>query len=309
MAMKRNHFNLLLAAITTVLLIIVVVSQEEEEAPAVPLTTLNVDDIDHIEIIHPDSKPIVLDKHSYGWAISAPAQVSADQLQVNALTELATRESSAQYPAAEMDLAALLLDPPEWTIKLNDTELHFGGKEPLQSRRYIKVGDTVFLTTDPPSTALDANYSDLVHALIIPDSEKEIEALQFANFGVSKDDDGNWLVTPESASKGSDATQTLIDHWNGARSLWRAMISEDDRPTKSVILTLGEKEVEFQIVATDPQLKLARPDIGVVYTLPPRYASDLFELKEPAVEETEDAGSLVDELLPEEVEASIGDQE
>lgn len=302
--MQRKTLNLVMAVVAVTLVVVVVLSQEKEE-PAIPLTTLNQDDIDHIEIIHPDSKPIVLDKYSYGWALSAPAQVSADELQVNALLELGTRESSAQYPVTEMDLQEIGLEPPEWVIKLNDVELQFGAQEPLEDRRYVRVDDTVFLTSNPPSTALDANYSDLVHALVIPDSEKQIEAIGFADYSISKDADGNWKVTPESASKGADATQTLIDHWNGARSLWRAMISEEDKPmdgpNASALLMLGDKEVEFQVVARKPQLKLARPDAGVVYTLPPRYATDLFELKEPEPETGEDGEeeSPGEALLPE----------
>ncbi len=300
--MQRKHLNLLMAAVVAVLVLVIVLSQEEE-TPPVPLTTLDIDNIDHIEIIHPDKKPIVLDKHSYGWALSAPAQVSADELQVTALLELATRESSAQYPAAEMDMEALELSPPQWTIKLNDIELHFGGKEPIEDRRYIQVGDQVMLASDPPSTALDANYSDLVHPLILPDSEKQIEAIRFADYSIGKDAEGNWQVSPESAGKGTDATQTLMDHWNGARSLWRAIISEEDKPEASAWLKLGDKEVEFQIMARKPQLKLARPDAGVVYALPPRYATDLFELKEPEPEpDEEEAGPATGGLLPEELQ-------
>lgn len=298
--MQRKNLNLVMAIVMIALIVVIVLSQEEE-APPTLLTSLDRDSIDHIEIIHPDSKPIVLDKYSYGWALSAPAQVSADELQVNALLDLSEREASAQYTVAEMDLAAVGLDTPEWSIKLNDVTLDFGAKEPLEDRRYVRVGDHVFLTTNPPSTALDANYSDLVHALVIPDSEKEIEALQFAQYGVSKDADGNWQVIPDRASKGADATQALIDHWTGAKSLWKALLTEEDVPQKSVIVTLGEKEVEFQIVATDPQLKLARPDAGIVYTLPPRYAKELFELIPPPEPEEEAEESIGESLLPDAV--------
>lgn len=303
--MQRKTLNLLMTGLVAVLIVVVIFSQEEE-APPVLLTSLDIDSIDHIEVIHPDSKPIVLDKYSYGWALSAPVQVSADELQVNALLELATRESSAQYPVAEMDLAAVGLETPEFSIRLNDVMLDFGDKEPIEDRRYVRVGETVFLTPNPPSTALDANYSDLVHALVIPDSEKQIEAIKFKDYQIVRNESGGWKVVPESASKGADAAQTLMDHWNGARSLWKALLTDEDKPTASATLTLGEKKVEFQIVATDPQLKLARPDIGIVYTLPPRYASDLFELKAPPEpEDAEDARNENDNpaanLLPDAV--------
>lgn len=43
----------------------------------------------------------------------------------------------------------------------------------------------------------------------------------------------------------------------------------------------GDREVEFLVLQREPQLKLLRADLDVVYTLAPKYGIDLFELQKP----------------------------
>ncbi|MGB1579905.1 MAG: DUF4340 domain-containing protein, partial [Nevskiales bacterium] len=166
--MKRKHLNLLLLAVIAALVLAVVLSQEEDTT-APPLTGLDSEAITEIQIKHPEQAKIRLQKKATQWQLVEPVKGVADPVEVSALTALAYRETSLQYPAAEVNLEQLGLNPPQWTIQLDDTALHFGNKEPLQDRRYVQVGDKVFLASDPPSTALDADYSDLVHPKLMPE--------------------------------------------------------------------------------------------------------------------------------------------
>lgn len=281
--MKRKQLNLLLLAVTALLVLAVTLSGEEETiAPS--LTALDSETIKHIEVRHRDVPPIRLDKGEQGWALTAPVQIAADELQVDALTALAYRETSAEYLASEVDLVKLGISPPQWVIQLDDTELHFGNKEPLQDRRYVQVADKVFLATDPPSTALDADYSDLVHALLMPEGTAAITRIETAQFTLQKSDDVHWQVTPSAAGKGADARAKLLAHWENARSLWRNRFDPaTDKPIKGdfVRVSFGDQQVEYQVIQRDPQLKLLRTDLNVVYTLAPKYGTDLFELQKP----------------------------
>ncbi len=261
----------------------------EEEVIAPSLTSLDSEAITHIEVRHRDSDPIRLDKGAHGWALTAPVRIAADELQVNALTALAYRETSGEYLAAEVDLVKLGLSPPQWAIQLNDTELLFGNKEPVQDRRYVQVGDKVWLASDPPSTALDADYSDLVHAKLMPEGTAAISAIETPHFQLQQENEVQWQVTPAKASQGPDARAKLLAHWENARSLWRNRFDPaTDKPIKGdfIRVSFGDQLVEYQVIERDPQLKLLRKDLDVVYTLAPKYGVDLFELQKPPQDPT-----------------------
>ncbi len=278
---QRQLLNLTLG-VTVVTLAVAVWFARDKEAPAKPLTALKPDDISTIEVRHPGKPVIRLEKNAQGWKLTAPVQVAADPFQVAGLTSLATQETSTQYPLSEMDLKNIELDPPQYEIRLNDVTLALGGSEPIEYRRYVRVGETIYLTSDPPSTALDANYSDLVHAQLVPPGSK-LTRIRAPGLTVTAQGDGKWQVTPATADLGADALRGLVDAWKNARSLWRAELGKNEKPsvTDRVTVTLDGQEVVFAVLERQPQLKLARLDLKVVYTLGPSFGEDLFKLKPP----------------------------
>ena len=281
--MKRKQLNLLLIAVVALLVLVVVLSQEEVEPPKA-LTELDSEAIQHIEVQHPNVPVIKLEKQADGWLITEPVRVAADELQVNALIGLADRETSLDYAAADVDLAQLGIEPPQWVIRLDDTELRFGNKESVQDRRYIQAGERVFLASDPPSTALDADFSDLVHAKLMPEGTAAITRIETPKLKLVQTDDVHWEVTPSEANHGADARAKLLAHWENARSLWRTKFDPaTDKAIKgdSIKVWFGDQLVAYQVIERDPQLKLLRSDLNVVYTLAPKYGIDLFELQKP----------------------------
>lgn len=254
----------------------------EKEQPATPLTALKPDDITRIAVRHPGKPAIELQKGPDGWALTAPVKVAADPFQVNGLTSLAIQETSAQYPLGELELTNLELDPPNYEVQLDDTVLAIGGTEPIDYRRYVRVGETVYLTADPPSTALDANYSDLVHAQLVPPGSK-LTRIRAPGFTATGQEGGEWRIEPARAAQGADATRALVEAWKTARSLWRAELGTADKPSANdrVTITLDGRDVTFAVLEREPQLRLARLDLKVVYTLGPNFGEDLFKLKPP----------------------------
>ncbi len=281
--MKRKQLNLLLVAVAALLALAVVLSTEKIEPPKA-LTELDSEAIKRIEVRHPDAPAIKLEKQQAGWMITDPVKVAADELQVNALIGLADRETSLDYPLTDIDLAQLGLDPPQWVIQLDDTELRFGNKEPVENRRYVQVGERVFLASDPPSTALDADHSDLVHAKLMPEGTPDVTRIETPKFDLTLTGENQWQVKPEKLDHGPDARAKLLAHWENARSLWRTRFDPaTDKPLKgdTIKVWFGKQPVTYKVIERDPQLKLLRTDLDVVYTLAPKYGTDLFELQKP----------------------------
>src|SRR5882757_9002779 len=174
--MQRARLNLVLGVVLAGLGMAVFFSQKKEETKP-PLTSLTADSIQRVSIEHPDAAAIKLEKNNGSWMLTEPVQAEADKFEVNGALSLATLEQKKTVDPAAVKLADLGLDPPQYVVTLNDTKLLMGGTEPLAFQRYIKVGNTIALTDDPPSAALDKDYSDLVSKSVLPENS-EIQKIE-----------------------------------------------------------------------------------------------------------------------------------
>lgn len=272
---RRARLNLILLAVAGGLGVGIYLAGKSKP-PGPPLTPVASDALDHILIAHPASPAIELKKGPAGWQLVAPVQAAVDPLEVNALVDLVTRET--HDPIASPDLKQLGLDPPAYTITLNETKVAFGGVEPLQYRRYVRIGETVTLIEDPASAALDADYADLVAKDLFASGE-EIEKIGLPELALSKAPDGKWQITPADPKAGADAMQKLADGWKSARAMWNESSTPAETKAPRVKVTLkGGAVREFIVVATEPQLKLQRADLGVNYVLSKALADELLKL-------------------------------
>ena len=302
--MKQQRLNLILAVIVLVLGAALYFGQKKAPPKAPPLTALQTGAIDKITLQHPKAADIVLQKKDGKWALTAPVQVAADPYELNSLLNVATAETRSSIDPKEVKPADLGLDPPSYSLTLNDTRIDFGGTEPLNYRRYVETGGKISLIDDPPSSSLDADYSDLVAKTLLPAGAK-IASVTVPGLKVSRSADGkSWVADPADAKAGSDELQKFIDAWSGARSLWNAASPADAKPAaappQTAVVTLQDGgSLSFNIAGREPQLVLERADLKVQYDLAKSDADTLLRLPQPPPPATEqkvpaDPGKKVD---------------
>ncbi|TXH05683.1 MAG: DUF4340 domain-containing protein [Nevskiaceae bacterium] len=279
--MQRQSLNLVLGAAALALGAAVFFSQKKE-AKGPPLTPYTGATLNHVVLDHPGSPAIVLDKQNGRWQLTAPVKTAADPFETNAFPSLATLEVKSTLDPAQVSLKELGLDPPAYTVTLNDQKLAFGGTDPIQSRRYILSNGKIALVDDPPGEALDADDSDLIDKALLPDGA-QIASIALPGLTVTRAADGKgWTLTPDRPDVGADARQKLVDGWLHARAMWNAALGKDEAQGDAVTITLKDgTALKFIVAARDPQLKLARPDLNVTYTLSKQLVDELLKLPEP----------------------------
>jgi hypothetical protein len=276
--MRRGRLNLVLLVAAIGLAAGVYFSQKKDDAGP-PLTPLAADQVTRARIEHPGAPAIELRKQGDAWRLVEPAQIDADPFEVNAVIGLATTLTQDKVEGA--DLAQLGLAPPQYTITLNETRIDFGSIEPLQYRRYVKVGETVSTIEDPPSAALDKDWADLVAKELFA-KDAAIEGVELPKLKLAKDPSGKWQVQPADPKATADSMQKLADGWQHARAMWNEMAkAPEPKGDRAKVLLKGGESREFVVVATDPQLKLQRPGMGVVYVLSKSLADELLKLPAP----------------------------
>lgn len=279
--MKRMQLNMGLAAAALGLAVAVWVGRDKpEQLP--PLTPIAESDLKTIAIAHPDAPAIKLEKRDGTWRLLEPVNAPTDAFEVSSLVGLAKLEVKRSLPLAEVSLAELKLEPPQYTVTLNDQVLAFGDSEPLEYRRYVRTGDSVALVSDPPSAALDADYSDLIAKELLPQNA-QIRRIEVPGLSVRRSDDGQAWVAEGRSDVSTDQLQGFVDAWKNARAMWNARRPSDaGEAGDAVKLVLDDGEVLLRVVAREPQLQIDRPEYGVRYTLSKAEADKLLKLPEPA---------------------------
>jgi len=240
---------------------------------------LSPDAVTRTALEHPGAPVIRLEKQGGAWQLTAPIIAEADPFEVNGLLGLADRETKMKLEGAT--LKDLELNPPQFTMTLNDAAIGFGATEPIEFRRYVKTADGAFLVEDPPGAALDKDYADLVSKDLFP-AGAEIERIEVPGLTLAKGADGKWAVTPANPKATADAMQKMADGWKGARSMWNELARDTKVTGDKVRITLkGGVTREFTVAAREPQLKLHRADQGVNLVLSKALADELLKLPEP----------------------------
>jgi hypothetical protein len=278
--MKRSQLNVALAVAVAGLGALLWFSREQQEVFP-PLTPLAREAITSISVAHPDQPLIKLRKQDAQWSLVEPVTAPVDDFEVASLLGLADTEVKRSLPVTEVDLAELKLDPPQYRITLNEIELGFGDSEPLEHRRYVRNGDQVALVADPPSAALDADYSDLVSKALVP-ATAEIRRIELPGLTVTRDDAGAW-TSPEHADADAARIGTLVKTWQDLRAMWNAARPADAGDAGDPVrIVLADGELNLRIVEREPQLQIDNPAYGVRYTVSKAELDKLTTLVEPA---------------------------
>lgn len=275
----RSVLNLLLLlGVAALGLVVVYQPGIAPPPPPVKLTSLKPDQITSIRIDHVGRPAIVMEKQAGHWRITAPRALPADDGRINSLLRLVQETSQARLPARPEDLRKYKLDHPNIRLTLDKTVFAFGDTDALNGRRYVQVGDTVHLITDMYYYQLDGDLASFVSTHLLPD-KASITALTLPALALHRDAQGHWQMQPEKPGVSADALQTLIDAWRHSNALWvKPYKSGTSQGSVSVTLATPTETLHFDIMATQPELILARPDIGMQYHLSPDNAKTLLDL-------------------------------
>jgi hypothetical protein len=281
---NRTYLNLALSALVLALGVAAfLTSRSQKAAPEPPLTPLSVDSINRIVIAYPAKPAITLEKTGADWSITTPVKMAADSYEVSGLLSLATLNVKSKLDAAKVKPAELGLDPPRFSITLNDVGIDFGDMAPMGGQRYVRTGGKIELVLDSNSPAANGDYSALASKSVLP-TDAVITAIEGPRWKLHRGADGkSWASDPAVTGLGSGQLQGFVDHWLAARSMWNTLgTAVPPANGDSIVFDLqsGEK-ISLFVVARKPQLQLERPDLKLQYSLSETEVGALLQLPKP----------------------------
>lgn len=250
----------------------------QKPAPQPAITDLEASAVDTIRIEQPGHDTAVFKREHGHWRMIEPVAARADDGVIATFLDDINEESTRHYPVKGLNLAEFGLKPPKLSLTLNGQQLDFGGTESLNHQRYIRNGDTVYLVNDTLFYRLQGDPLSLLSKRLLPKDAK-ITALVLPDIKLAQDAKGDWQLTPPNAKITSDQIQKLIDHWHNAQAFNVKAAGETPVGGKVKVALAGhEKPIVFEVLKTDAQLALVRPDLGIRYALPATRHDDLLKL-------------------------------
>lgn len=151
---RRTRTLVFLAATAALLGAAVFVELRRERALALdPLTTLDLAAATRLDVACAGCVARHYAKVDAHWRQRDP-DAPADEALVARLLAIAHAPVRFRYPARDFEPARIGLVPPFATLRIDDTELRFGGTDAIRGDRYVAVGDAIALVPDRFSALL-----------------------------------------------------------------------------------------------------------------------------------------------------------
>lgn len=253
---RRWLINLLLIVLIS---IFIYVGNQSGNQPINSITRLNPGDI-HTVIIETTDSNFVLRKPGTQWQFEEPLQWPANNITLERLISIAKTEPDSRLDVAEIDLAALGLKSPRTILTLNDTRIVFGTTNNIGGRRYIMIGSTVYLLPDIHLHFIGQGIRGLIDRHLIPRS-LALKSLKLVELSLSKNSNGIWQGEAQAAQ-----LDALANNWQTLPASRIKNYDSSKVPIQKMLATLENgSEIDFFLIATTPEIIIARPDLGVQY--------------------------------------------
>ncbi len=283
----RLLLNLVLACVAAALVLVVVFEPGKEKTQSSPLTQIDESGVNAFTLQSP-RETLVFERKDGRWWIKSPLTAPANEIRIRQLLEVAKSGIDAQYPLNKEELAKYELDPPSATLLIGEVTIRFGGSDPIDMRRYVQVGDTLFLIRDDFSHHLNAGATDYINKKLLPE-EAKIASIALPGLKAKLSPEGQWTMEPAAADPAAAAT-ALSNAWQSARAI---EVKRMEKPARGDHIRIGLADgsaAEFVILQREPELILARANWGIQYEMVGEIAKQL--LNQPIPEdENKPAGS------------------
>lgn len=285
---RRNLLNLGLLLLIAVLVLLVIYQPGIDQPTGQPaLIELDREAVDHILIRRTDAEDIELERDDRGaWQLRQPLAIGASEFRVDSLLRVTASKSLGRFAADGVSLADYQLAQPQVELVLNRSHrIAFGGKTPLDHRRYVLFDGNVHLINDTLYYHLIGDVATFVRQRPLPEGAA-ISALELPQFSLMWHDQ-RWQLEPADDAVSADHITRLLDGWKYASAM--QVKGYDGRSGEAVTVTLEGKSspLNFLLTAREPDLVLARPELGLQYHFPAESAAELLAL--PAAEPDGDA--------------------
>ncbi len=266
---SRAWLNLvLLVAVLGLAIWVYFSSQAPTEAELQRLTGLTPEAVEHLELIRGAEVLRFAQTADEVWQMQSPVAVAANPVLITRMLAAFGLQSQQHYALLESELKKYGLDRPVVELAAAGHNLAFGRLNPLNSLRYVRVGDQVHMVAENDIAFLQQDWTAYVAPALLP-ANAQIERLTIEGLGTLQASAAGWQYTGDYAPQSADQMQALVDLWQAAQGLEIRALSE------SALAVLGGIHADVELAAAEPlrfvlvkqaeQWLVVRPALGLAY--------------------------------------------
>jgi len=236
-----------------------------------PLSSILPENADRIQITK-NNKVTLIEKQGDIWHLTQPINVKANQFRIGSLLNLLTTDNVTRYTSTDLDLSRYGLAQPSLSVVINDQIFDFGITNPINNKRYVLSGSSVFLIEDIFYPLINSQLGTLVDQKLLADSGT-ITKLQTNKFTLSKNTEGLW---ESSLTASADAINETISQWKNAQAFGVHDYSthkSDALDKISIYINNQLTPTTYIVTSKKPWLIIARPDLMLEY----HFDAEMFE--------------------------------
>ena len=122
-------------------------TEKETDDYVAALTSLSPEHVSNIQINKKNSKTAIK-KQDGTWNITSPVRIKANQFRIGSLLRLLSTNNYVKYPIDGLDLPQYGFSNSSLNLQVDDINIIFGGKNPVNAKRYILIDNNMYLIDD-----------------------------------------------------------------------------------------------------------------------------------------------------------------
>lgn len=273
---KRWIFNYLL-----LVLIILMTWLGQPSKPTTKITSILASHPQDITDLKIETKKQTLNfkKQNDQWYVTQPVQWLASNINLNRITSLADEEPPSSLPSNEIDISTLGLGFPKAAVTLNKDTVTFGDTNQIGNRRYILTGNMVHLIPDNHLPIINLGLTGLISKSLLP-KPIEIYELKLPKVTLQfNKDNASWSIDNKPAHYSADQSNLLINQWQTRQASSIKMYNKKTSPLKKISAKTSAGDIDFYLLHIQPEVVLARADLGLEYHFDSSAYYDFFSLE------------------------------
>ena len=167
-------------------------------------------------------------------------------------------------------------------VNLNDVSIYFGGTNNIGNRRYLLKDSNVYLADDIHYAFISQGLTGLLDNRLLP-FQLDLNRLQFSDFTLTRKDTG-WDIdgTGSSNDKSRQSITKLINNWRQKEASDIQPYNKAEAPLHKITAGLEDgSDIEFFVLAIQPEIIIARPDLKIQYNYTKNEYYSLFSRGRP----------------------------
>lgn len=221
----------------------------EETSNSTPISALDAASINSLKLKQGE-REILLTKSSGEWFVAGNPPLPAGEYRVKEILRLLSLPSEIHYPADEMDLMALGLEPAETVVNFDNLSVALGDTNPIDQKRYLLVDDTVHLIESFQVPTLTVESQELISKKLIqyPSGLSRIDA---GDYLLEKQEVGwHWPTATDEIS--ADEINAKVQSWLQAQAYEVKFGRTEGEPIGELILEYeNQDQIRYEILTLE----------------------------------------------------------